>query len=176
MATAALLNAYATLADAQSIKSVSTTKATAPLSAEDDRAIRKALADYDAAWDSHDMKGLGELFCEDAEFINVVGMHWRGRTEIVKAHAAFHETMFKNVGIKTDAIALRPLSADFVIAVVTYTMDSSTTPSGQVVPKHQNKMSYVFAKTGGDWKIAHGQNVRIDADAAQHDPVNAARK
>lgn len=79
------------------------------LSAADDRAIRKALANYEAAWNSHDMKALGGLFREDAEFINVVGMHWRGRADIVAAHAAFHETMFKDCLLKTDAIALRPL-------------------------------------------------------------------
>jgi len=51
-----------------------------------------------------------------------------------------------------------------------------TTPSGQIVPKHQNKLCYVFTKTNGEWKIAHGQNVRIAAEAAQHDPVNSPRK
>lgn len=138
--------------------------------------MRKALASYEAAWNSHDMKALGKLFAEDAEFINVVGMHWRGRADIVAAHAAFHETMFKDTGLKTDAIALRPLSADVVIAVVTYTQDGFTTPSGQVMPKTQTKLSYVFVKTASEWKIAHGQNVRIDAEAVQHDPVNRPRR
>jgi uncharacterized protein (TIGR02246 family) len=176
IATAALVVASATAADAQSAKPGSTTPAAkAALPAEDDRAIRKILADYDVAWNTHDMKSMGALFREDAEFINVVGMHWRGRADIVAAHAAFHETMFKDVRIKTDAITLRPLGGDVAIAVVTYTMDVATTPSGQVIPKHQNKLSYVFKKTAGEWKIAHGQNVRIDAEAAQHDPVNRPR-
>ena len=116
------------------------------------------------------------LFRSDAQFINVVGMHWRGRADIIAAHAAFHATIFKDVGMKTDAIALRPLGPDTAIAVVTQTQDTFTTPSGEVVKKHQNKLSYVFTKTGGDWRIAHGQNVRIDAEATQHDPVNSPRK
>lgn len=177
LATTALLVASATAADAQSTKPVATNEAaTVSLPAQDDRAIRKVLADYDVAWNTHDMKAMGALFCEDAEFINVVGMHWRGRADIVAAHEAFHKIMFKDVGIKTDGIALRALEADVAIAVVTYTMDASTTPNGQVIPKHQNKLSYVFTKRSGKWKIAHGQNVRIDAEAAQHDPVNSPRK
>lgn len=176
-ALAALLVASATMAEAQSTKPGALTQATtASLPELDDRAIRKVLADYDVAWNAHDMKAMSALFRADAEFINVVGMHWRGRPAIVAAHEAFHKTMFKDVGIKTDAIALRPLNPDVAIAVVTYTMDASTTPSGQVIPKHQNKLSYVFTKVAGDWKIAHGQNVKIDAEAAQFDPVNHPRK
>ena len=124
------------------------------------------------AWNTHNMKALDKVFREDAEFINVVGMHWRGRADIIAAHAAFHATIFKDVGMKTDAIALRPLGADIAIAVVTQTQGTFTTPSGEVVKEHQNRLSYVFTKTGDDWRIAHGQNVRIDAEAAQHDPVN----
>lgn len=177
IATAALVVASATVATAQSTRPGATNQATTvSLPAEDDRAIRKILADYDVAWNTHNMKMLNEFFREDAEFINVVGMHWRGRPAIVAAHEAFHKTMFKDVGVKTDAIALRALGGDVAIAVVTYTMDASTAPSGQVIPKHQNKLSYVFTKVAGEWKIAHGQNVKIDAEAAQHDPVNSPRK
>jgi uncharacterized protein (TIGR02246 family) len=131
---------------------------------------------FEKAWNTHDMKLLATLFREDAEFINVVGMHWRGRDAVVKAHAIFHEIMFQDCRLKTDAIALRRLGADCAIAVVTYTQDAFTTPGGQVMPKTQTKLSYVFAKAGGEWKIAHGQNVRIDAEAAPHDPVNSPRK
>ena len=169
-ATFAALIAFAAIAFAQS------TKAAASLPAGDDVAIRKVLADYDVAWNTHNMKMLEQIFREDAQFINVVGMHWRGRADIIAAHAAFHATIFKDVGMKTDAIALRPLGPDTAIAVVTQTQDTFTTPSGEVVKKHQNKLSYVFTKTGGDWRIAHGQNVRIDAEATQHDPVNSPRK
>lgn len=177
IATAALVVASAIVADAQSTKPGATNQAAkTSLPAEDDRAIRKVLADYDVAWNTHNMKMLNDFFHEDAEFINVVGMHWRGRAAIVAAHEAFHATMFKDVGIKTDAISLRPLDGNVAIAVVTYSMDASTTPNGQVIPKHQNKLSYVFTKRAGEWKIAHGQNVKIDAEAAQHDPVNSPRK
>ncbi|MBE0544784.1 MAG: SgcJ/EcaC family oxidoreductase [Verrucomicrobia bacterium] len=177
IAAAAVFVTSATVAESQSTKPGATNQAaTVSLSAKDDRAIRKALAGYEAAWNSHNMKALGELFRADAEFINVVGMHWRGRADIVAAHAAFHETMFKDTRLKTDAIALRLLGADVAIAVVTYTQDGFTTPSGQVMPKTQTKLSYVFVKTASEWKIAHGQNVRIDAEAVQHDPVNRPRK
>src|SRR5271157_5976301 len=70
------------------------------LSKEDDQAVRKTIASVEEAWNAHDMKAMGRLFTEDAEFINVVGMHWRGRDDIVAAHEAYHKTSFKNHRMK----------------------------------------------------------------------------
>jgi len=146
------------------------------LTKSDEQAIRKTVMGFESAWNAHDMKSLGQLFREDAEFINVVGMHWRGRPAIQAAHAAFHETSFKDCRLKTDSIAIRPLGNDHAIAVVVTTQDGFTTPAGQVMPKGQTKQSYVMARGIDGWQIAHGQNVRIDAEAVQHDPVNRAVK
>jgi ketosteroid isomerase-like protein len=59
---------------------------------------------------------------------------------------------------------------------VTYTQDAFTTPSGQVMPKGQTRISYVFAKSANQWQVAHGHNVRIDAEAALSDPINRPKK
>ena len=148
----------------------------ASLSKVNDEGIRKTVVDYEKAWNTHDMQLLATLFREDAEFVNVVGMHWRGRDAIVKAHAVFHEIMFKDNRFKTDSIETRPLGNDHAIAMWTATQDSYTTPSGKVIPKGQFKLSLILAKGPDRWKIVHGHNVRIDAGAVKHDPVNIAPK
>jgi len=148
----------------------------AALSKADDEGIRKSVMDYEKAWNNHDMQLLATLFREDAEFINVVGMHWRGRAAIINAHAIFHEIMFKDCRLKTDSIETRTLGTDHAIAMWTATQDSYTTPSGQVVPEGQFKLSLILAKGPEGWKIAHGHNVRIDAEAAKNDPANSGPK
>jgi len=148
----------------------------APLSKTDDAAVRKLVADIEKSWNTHDMKLLATLFREDAEFVNVVGLHWRGRDAIVKAHAVFHETMFKDCRLKTDSIQIRSIGPENAIAVVTTTQDRFTTPDGHVMPKGQTKQTYVFEKGSDGWTIVHGQNVRIDAEAVKNDPVNAGQK
>ncbi len=62
----------------------------------DDEALRQVLASYEAAWKMHDMRALAPLFRDDAVWVNVVGMYWRGKDAVVRAHAAFHETIFKH--------------------------------------------------------------------------------
>lgn len=150
--------------------------ATAALSKADDEGIRKTVMGFETAWNTHDMKLLATLFREDAEFINIVGMHWHGRDAIVAAHTAFHQTMFKNHQMKTDAIEIRPLSGGCAVAVVTATQDSFTTPDGHPMPKAQTRESFVMAKDKDGWKIVHGHNVQINAEAANNDPVNSRPK
>jgi uncharacterized protein (TIGR02246 family) len=146
------------------------------LSEEDNRAVRKALKDYEGAWNTHDMKALDKLHRDDAEFINVVGMHWHGREAINKAHTIFDKIMFHDTRLKTDSIQTRALGADYAIAVWVCTLDSYKTPDGHVVPKGQSRLSLVMGKGSDGWKIVHGHNVRIDAEAAKNDPINGPKK
>jgi uncharacterized protein (TIGR02246 family) len=172
----ATLMTRATPAHAQTSKPTEQDQAASALAKKDEEGIRKTVMDYEKAWNTHDMKLLATLFRGDAEFVNVVGMHWRGRDAIVKAHAIFHEIMFKDCRLKTDSIETRPLGRGHAIALWTATQDSYTTPSGQVVPKGQFKLSLILVEGPEGWKIAHGHNVRIDAEAVINDPVNRPRK
>ncbi|WP_292168650.1 hypothetical protein [Mesorhizobium sp.] len=57
------------------------------------------------------MDDLGALFSEDANFVNVVGMWWKNRSEIEAAHRATHETMFRESrleGVVSSIVELSP--------------------------------------------------------------------
>ena len=71
-------------------------------------AARALVAQLEAAWNQHDMAAYGALFHDDAEWINVVGMHWRGKDEVMKAHTSFHETIFKNCQLHGEVAPCRP--------------------------------------------------------------------
>ncbi len=150
--------------------------ATSELSKEDDQAVRKIVAGYEEAWNAHDMKALAKLFREDAEWVNKVGMHWRGRDEIMVAHTAFHQTIFKNHSYRTDAVETRSIAPGVAVAVATETFDGFKAPDGRVWPKARNRLSYVLVKGPDGWKIAHGQNAEVDEVAAKHNPVKNNRK
>jgi hypothetical protein len=83
--------------------------------------------------------------------------------------------VFKDHRIKTDDVRLRSLGCGHVIAVVATTNDASTTLDGQVVPKMQNRQTYVLTKEPAGWRVAHCENIRVDAGAAKFDPVNGKK-
>lgn len=179
--TAALLHAVALTGPAaagwtQPPKHGPVKAATNGLSEEDDQAVRKTVAGFEEAWNAHDMKALAKLFREDAEWVNKVGMHWRGLDQIMIAHTAFHETIFKNHSFRTDAVETRSIVPGVAIAVVTETFNGFKAPDGRDWPKARNRLSYVLVKGPDGWRIVHGQNAEVDEVAAKHDPVKMDRK
>jgi len=52
--------------------------------------VRSAVASFSVTWNNHDMVAFGRLFTDDADFVNVQGLLWKGRKEIQMQHAWSH--------------------------------------------------------------------------------------
>ena len=48
-----------------------------------------AAVAFQSAWNAHDMTALGNLFTEDATFVNRFGHYVRGVDEIIELHTAY---------------------------------------------------------------------------------------
>jgi uncharacterized protein (TIGR02246 family) len=141
----------------------------APPDPEIDAAHAVAAA-YEDAWNRHDMRDLGALFTEHAQWVNIVGMWWRGRAAVVGAHAAFHATMFRDTPLHVEQTSARVLAPGVMTAVLTLAMGDFTTPDGRVMHGTRDRLSLVLVREDGRWRIAHGHNTVIDPVAAAFDP------
>ncbi len=65
-----------------------------PQSANEASDVKAVVAKLAGNWNRHDMRAFAALFAEDADFVNVIGMHWRGQKEIETKHAQTHRTIF----------------------------------------------------------------------------------
>ncbi len=153
--------------------------ATAALSHEispDDAAAVVAWAEEcQAAWAEADAERMYRTAADDLEWINIVGMHWRGKTAVIEAHRIFLTTMFRDVpntfrGIET----IRSLGRDAVIAVARWSVGQFNTPIGTVVPVADDRMTLVFRRTTGGLSLVHGANIQIDSMAEASNPVRTA--
>jgi uncharacterized protein (TIGR02246 family) len=68
--------------------------ANALISASDQEEIRALVMRGQETWNRHDMKAWAERLTDEADWINIVGMHWRGKAAVLKAHEVFHRTIF----------------------------------------------------------------------------------
>ena len=59
-----------------------------PTSSGDEEAVRKVVNEFAGTWNRHDMNAWGALFTPDADFVNVVGAHWK-RRESIQLNTAF---------------------------------------------------------------------------------------
>ncbi|MEH2335108.1 SgcJ/EcaC family oxidoreductase [Nostoc sp.] len=56
-------------------------------SVKDEAVIKAMVATFAEAWNAKDAKHLAMLFAEDADFVDIIGRWFKGRTEIEQAHA-----------------------------------------------------------------------------------------
>ncbi len=150
---------------------VAPVRAQAPQASDTSR-VRDVVAAYGAAWNAHDMDALAATFADDAHWVNIVGMWWRGKAAVVAAHAAYHDTMFRDVPFTPGAVDVREVAPGVAVAVATMRMGAFTTPDGHPVPAADNRLTLVLAHREGQWLIVSGQNTVVDPVAAAFDPVN----
>jgi uncharacterized protein (TIGR02246 family) len=68
------------------------------------------------------MSRFAACFSEDADFVNVRGWWWRGREEIERNHALFHETMFQDSSMELEQVATKEVGPGVVVAHVKWRM------------------------------------------------------
>lgn len=140
-------------------------------SVADEDAIRDVAKRYCDAWNRHDMEALSELFDADAQWVNIVGMHWPGRAAVVCGHAAFHRTFFRSTAIEIADATITEFAPGVATAIILLNVGPFTPPDGVARPASENCLSLVLAMRSGRWLITHGHNTVIDPGAQRFDPV-----
>ena len=134
--------------------------------------VKAVLDRWEAAWNAADMTAMWQLATDDIHWVNVVGMHWRGKAEVQKAHQTYFDLMFKDRSCKLDEIeSIVPLPSGAFVAVVRWSMGGYRRPNGMMRSPGRDRMSLVLVPRGEELAIAHGANVSIDEEAASHDPI-----
>ncbi|GBD24990.1 hypothetical protein HRbin30_00304 [bacterium HR30] len=112
-------------------------------------------------WNRHDMNTFAELFAPDAEFLNVVGLWWKGRDEIKKADELTHATTFKNSQLTIADASVRFPVAGIVIARSRWVLEGYVSPEGAPLPPRSGILLSVLARSSGAWPIIDSQNTDI---------------
>lgn len=121
-------------------------------------AVVHAFAD---CWNRHDMNQFAELFADDAEFVNVVGLWWRGREEIKRAHEFTHATMFKHSRLTITDVKVRFPAAHIAIARARWVLEGHVSPAGAALPARSGLLLNVLSLTPTGWVIIDSQNTDI---------------
>jgi uncharacterized protein (TIGR02246 family) len=110
------------------------------------------------AWNAHDMESFGGLFTEDADFVNVVGMWWKGRAEIQGKHEAAHATRFKSTTLRTTGTTARLPRPDTAVIHFSWELTGESDRDGKPAPPRRGIMQIVAIKQADGWRIAAAQN------------------
>jgi uncharacterized protein (TIGR02246 family) len=118
--------------------------------------IEKVLAALPESWNRHDMVAYASYFTDDADFINILGMHWRGRAAIEAQHINIHKTIFRNSQLQALNHTIRFLAPGVAVAHVNWEMTGHEIgPSKEWQPAAVRKgvLTAVLVPDGETWRI-----------------------
>lgn len=127
----------------------------------DEAGVRAVASGFVDDWNRHDMKAFAALFAEDADFVNVIGLRWRGRAEIQKEHEALHATRMKSSHLAAVETSVRFLRPDVAVVHVRWELTGDTGLEGTPLPPRKGVLMHVIVKTRDKWLITVSQNTDI---------------
>lgn len=120
-----------------------------------------AIERFVAAWNARDAAALAALFDDDADFVNVVGIWWRRRRAIEKAHDYALKRFFHDSHITIEEVSVKHLGADAATVHGRWRMEGQRAPDDTVLDPRRGIMLLVLRRTGDGWTIAAAQNTDI---------------
>ncbi|ABF39227.1 conserved hypothetical protein [Candidatus Koribacter versatilis Ellin345] len=122
-------------------------------------AVEAIARKHEQAWNSHDRRAYEEMFTEEADFVNVIAQHARGRDHIGRDFEQIHRTFMRNSVLKTERPEVRPLTDDSAIAHIRWEMTGMEKLPGWNIPDvRRGVLLYVLVKRDGEWKVTAFQN------------------
>src|SRR5699024_530814 len=113
-------------------------------------------------WNLRNAGGIADLFINDAEFVNVVGIWWHDKDAIRRAHDYGLRVIFNKPELKV--LKTKVMNVEKNIAVVHAKMRlTDQTPHGDVNTPHKrrNIFTFVLKNFDGRWKCLAAHNTDI---------------
>jgi uncharacterized protein (TIGR02246 family) len=131
-----------------------------PAAAEDDRP--QALVDrFVRAWNAHDPQAMGELFTEEADFVNADGVWSQGRPWIRAQLERGHITRFKGTTLVETNTRLRMVKDNVALLHFQWEMSGEVDAQGKPVPKRHGIMLIVAVQEVHGWRILSAQDTKV---------------
>ena len=146
---------------------------------KDEAAINAQVDAMIYSWNNHNYDDMKNYTTENTDWVNVVGMWWKGRKESQYAHQFYHNSILKTSVGEKKSVAVRFLTKDVAIVHVVWQFSDPNpplpplppSPDGKPIPPNLDLATLVFVKQNGKWLLTAGENVHIDKNARQYDPV-----
>ena len=125
--------------------------------------IAPTIDALNAAWNSADPVAFSEQCIEDVDFINILGMHAKGRAAVARMHDVIWRGPYANSTLRFSIEGLRVLSPDAVVAIVPGEL---RVPSGPVAGTILTVATVVFVRSVTGRQAANFQNTKRESTQA----------
>ncbi|MBV9736941.1 MAG: SgcJ/EcaC family oxidoreductase [Candidatus Eremiobacteraeota bacterium] len=129
------------------------------------RDIEELVSAMESAWNNGDSAAFAAAFAEDADFVNVYGLHARGRDAIAAGHQFIFMTVYKGSQVEYRIDSMRELVPGVTLVHVSAKLN---VPEGPMAGKHAALWSGVAMSTSDGWKFAAFQNTFVKPPPNQY--------
>lgn len=142
---------------------------------KDESAINAQVDAMVYSWNNHNYDDLINYTTENTDWVNAVGMWWKGRKESQYAHQVYHDTMFKESVVRKDSVFIRFVTKDVAIVHLLWHFSAFTAPDGKK-DASDCIATLVYVSQNGQWLMTAGQNFAIVKELQEFDPVKQMPK
>lgn len=127
----------------------------------DESAIQGLIKEYTVSWNQKSGEGFGNVFTQDADFVNIFGNHYYGREEIEQRHIKILNSFLKASTFTVTNVELREVQPGLVIGHVNWKVEKPTNQKSKhkgLGKSMEGIFSHVFVKQADQWEITATQN------------------
>ena len=143
---------------------------------KDESAINDQVDAMMYSWNHHNYDDLKNYTTENTDWVNGVGMWWKGRKESQYAHQVIHNTFLKESIVEKKSVTIRFVTKDVAITHLRWYFSAFTDPDGKKRGPDDCIATLVYVKQNGKWLMDAGENLVIEKEVQQFDPVNQMPK
>jgi uncharacterized protein (TIGR02246 family) len=125
----------------------------------DETAIRRLEQIWDDNWNRHDPKGMAAVLAEDADFVNVNGEWFKGRSAFQALMTRAHAMQFKDSTRTTRSTAVRFLTPDIAVVHSNWRISGDRRADGSLLSQpREGVMTRVVVQRNGTWEVVAAHN------------------
>lgn len=113
------------------------------------------------AWNKGDAGGIASLFTSDADFVNVVGLWWRSREEIERAHAYGFKRIFGGARLDLERVEVKHLADRVATVHGRWVLRGQAPHASGPADERRGVLMLVAQREPEGWLAAAAQNTDI---------------
>jgi uncharacterized protein (TIGR02246 family) len=131
------------------------------MAARDRDEIAALVRGLQDAWNAGDSEAFVRPFAEDADFVNIYGMHARGRAAILEGHRHIFQTAYRGSEIAYAVASARLLRDDVAVVHVHARLRLPAGAAGPAAREMEALPSMVVTRERGGWEIQAFHNTVV---------------
>lgn len=128
-------------------------------------AFEAVVRHLQAAWNNGDGVGFAAPFSEDADFVNIFGMHARGRNAIAAGHQQILHTVYAGSTLRTQLKQARLIAWNVALLHLSSRLQ---VPSGPLAGEMTSLPSVVMEHAESGWQIVAFHNTLVQSPPLEH--------